>query len=275
MILLLRRNTGEQPINDGRDLMKEKRGQLIVVGIGPGAMDKMTFEAYRAMEECDVIAGYHVYVDLVRDSFPDKKFVTTTMRRETERCVQALEEAASGQKVAFICSGDAGVYGLAGLIWEVAQDYPDVEIDVIPGVTAALSGAACLGAPLIHDFALISLSDLMTPWEKIEKRLRMAAEGDFAIVLYNPSSHRRKEHLQKACDILLETLPGTRVCGTVRNIGREGEETRIYTLEELRNVHVDMFTTVFIGNSSTKRIGDKMVTPRGYAREKADGILEP
>ena len=230
--------------------MKEKRGQLIVVGIGPGAMDKMTFEAYRAMEECDVIAGYHVYVDLVRDSFPDKKFVTTTMRRETERCVQALEEAAAGQKVAFICSGDAGVYGLAGLIWEVAQDYPDVEIDVIPGVTAALSGAACLGAPLIHDFALISLSDLMTPWEKIEKRLRMAAEGD----------------------ILLETLPGSQVCGTVRNIGREGEETRIYTLEELRNVHVDMFTTVFIGNSSTKRIGDKMVTPRGYAREKADGI---
>ena len=190
-------------LKDGRKRMKEKRGQLIVVGIGPGAMDKMTFEAYRAMEECDVIAGYHVYVDLVRDSFPDKKFVTTTMRRETERCVQALEEAASGQKVAFICSGDAGVYGLAGLIWEVAQDYPDVEIDVIPGVTAA------------------------------------------------------------------------QVCGTVRNIGREGEETQIYTLEELRNVHVDMFTTVFIGNSSTKRIGDKMVTPRGYAREKADGILEP
>lgn len=228
----------------------------------------MTMEACRAMEESDVIAGYHVYVDLVRDRFPDKKFVTTAMRREEERCVQALQEAEKGQKVAFICSGDAGVYGMAGLIWEVAQDYPDVEIDVIPGVTAALSGAACLGAPLIHDFAVISLSDLMTPWEKIEKRLRMAAEGDFAIVLYNPSSHRRKDYLQKACDILLETLPGSRVCGTVRNIGRDGEEAHIYTLKELRETRVDMFTTVFIGNASTKRIGDKMVTPRGYARER-------
>ena len=248
--------------------MNGKKGQLTVVGIGPGAMDKMTFEAYRAMEQCDVIAGYHVYVDLVRDSFPDKKFVTTMMRREEERCVQALQEAAAGQKVAFICSGDAGVYGLAGLIREMAQDYPNVEIDTIPGVTAALSGAARLGAPLVHDFALVSLSDLMTPRETIEKRLRMAAEGDFAIVLYNPSSHRRKEHLRKACDILLEILPESRVCGTVRNIGREGEETHIYTLGELRNVRVDMFTTVFIGNASTKRIGDKMVTPRGYAREQ-------
>ncbi|MDO5132140.1 MAG: precorrin-3B C(17)-methyltransferase [Eubacteriales bacterium] len=254
--------------------MDEKKGKLTVVGIGPGAMDKLTFEAYRAMEECDVIAGYHVYVDLVRDSFPDKKIVSTAMRREEERCVQALEEAAAGRNVAFICSGDAGVYGLAGLIFEVAQDYPGVEIEVIPGVTAALSGAACLGAPLIHDFALISLSDLMTPWETIEKRLRMAAAGDFAIVLYNPSSHRRKEHLQKACEILLEILPENRVCGTVRNIGREGEETRIYTLGELRNVHVDMFTTVFIGNASTKRIGDKMVTPRGYARERGAGFGE-
>ena len=249
--------------------MKEKKGLLTVIGIGPGAADQMTVAARQAMEASDVIAGYHVYVDLVRDSFPDKKFITTAMRREEERCVQALKEAALGHKVAFICSGDAGVYGLAGLIWEAAQDYPDVEIEVIPGVTAALSGAACLGAPLVHDFVVISLSDLMTPWDKIEKRLRMAAEGDFVIVLYNPSSHRRKDHLRKACDILLETLPPGQICGTVRNIGREGEETHIYTLAELRETPVDMFTTVFIGNLSTRRIGDRMVTPRGYALEES------
>lgn len=245
-----------------------KKGKVTVIGMGPGQIAQMTMEAYRAIEESDVIAGYHVYVDLVRDRFPDKMIITTAMRREEERCALALQEAASGTDVAFICSGDAGVYGMAGLLYEMAQDYPSVEIEVIPGVTAALSGAARLGAPLIHDFALISLSDLMTPWEKIETRLRMAAEGDFVIVLYNPSSKKRADYLQRACDILLETLSPDQVCGTVRNIGREGEEARIYTLAELRNVQADMFTTVFIGNRSTKRIGNKMVTPRGYARER-------
>ncbi len=251
--------------------MEKKCGTLTVVGIGPGAAEKMTYEAVKAMEESDVIAGYHVYVDLVRDSFPDKRFLTTAMRREEERCRLALEEAAAGSNVAFICSGDSGVYGMAGLLFEMAQRTErggEIEIRVIPGITAALSGAACLGAPLIHDFAVISLSDLMTPWEKIEKRLRMAAEGDFAIVLYNPSSRRRSDYLRKACDILLETCSPGRICGTVRNIGRDGETTRICTLAELRETEVDMFTTVFIGNSTTKRIGDRMVTPRGYASER-------
>ena len=192
----------------------------------------------------------------------------TPMRREEERCARALREAAEGKKVVLICSGDAGVYGLAGLAIEMAAEFPEVEIRVVPGVTAALSGAARLGAPLIHDFAVISLSDLMTPWETIEKRLRMAAEGDLVIVLYNPSSRKRADYLQRACDILLETLPSEQVCGTVRNIGREGEETRICTLEELRGIQADMFTTVFVGKRSTKRIGDRMVTPRGYARER-------
>ena len=252
-----------------KEIKKEtNRGKVTVIGMGPGQFAQMTMEAYQAIEESDVIVGYQVYVDLVRDRFPDKKIITTAMRREEERCALALEEAASGADVAFICSGDAGVYGMAGLLYEMAQDYTSVEIEVIPGVTAALSGAARLGAPLIHDFALISLSDLMTPWEKIEKRLRMAAEGDFVIVLYNPSSKKRADYLQRACDILLETLSPDQVCGTVRNIGREGEEAHIYTLAELRNVQADMFTTVFIGNRSTKRIGNKMVTPRGYARER-------
>ena len=162
--------------------------------------------------------------------FPGNKNHHHDNAPEEEQGVLALEEAAAGSDVAFICSGDAGVYGMAGLIFEAARDYPSVDIQVIPGVTAALSGAARLGAPLIHDFALISLSDLMTGWEKILKRLRMAAEGDFALVLYNPSSKRRHDYLQKACDILLETLSPEQVCGTVRNIGRDGEETRIYTL---------------------------------------------
>lgn len=247
--------------------METKKGVLTVVGMGPGAEEKMTFEALQAMEESDCIAGYKVYVDLVRDRFPEKKFITTPMRREEERCALALAEAAAGNRVAFICSGDAGVYGMAGLIYEMGQEYPEVEIRVVPGITAALSGAACLGAPLIHDFALISLSDLMTPWEKIEKRLHMAAEGDFVIVLYNPSSKKRADYLQRACDILLKTCSPDRVCGLVRMIGREGEAASICTLAELRDTQVDMFTTVFIGNSSTRRIGDKMVTPRGYKRE--------
>ena len=245
-----------------------EKGSLAVVGIGPGAADMMTGEAFSAIEESDVIAGYQAYVDLVKEQFPGKEFLATPMRREEERCALALREAAEGKKVALICSGDAGVYGLAGLVLEMAAEFPEVEIRVVPGVTAALSGAARLGAPLIHDFAVISLSDLMTPWETIEKRLRMAAEGDLVIVLYNPSSRKRADYLQRACDILLETLPSEQVCGTVRNIGREGEETRICTLSELRGTQVDMFTTVFVGNRSTKRIGDRMVTPRGYARER-------
>ena len=245
-----------------------KAGRLTVVGTGPGAIDQMTIEAYRAIETSDVIAGYQVYTDLIRDRFPEKKVITTPMRREEERCALALQEAAQGLNVAFVCSGDAGVYGMAGLIYEMARDYPEVEVSVIPGVTAALSGAARLGAPLILDFVLISLSDLMTPWDKIERRLRAAAEGDFVIVLYNPSSKKRADYLQKACDILLEKLAPDQVCGTVRNIGRDGEEIHLYTLRELREVRVDMFTTVFIGNASTRNIGGKMVTPRGYARER-------
>ena len=247
------------------------KNALYIVSIPIGNPDDITLRAIKVLTDVDILVceEYRNGSRLMKQlGIKDKKIITTTMRREEERCILALEEAETGADVAFICSGDAGVYGMAGLIYETAQDYPDVEIQVIPGVTAALSGAARLGAPLIHDFALISLSDLMTSWEKIQKRLRMAAEGDFAIVLYNPSSRKRADYLQKACDILLETLSPDQICGTVRNIGRDGEETHIYTLAELRDVQVDMFTTVFIGNSSTKRIGGHMVTPRGYARER-------
>ena len=237
---------------------------LNVVGIGPGAWNKMTIEAAEALQGSDTIIGYTVYIDLVKEHLPGKEFLSTPMKKEVERCVMAFEEAEKGKTVSMVCSGDAGVYGMSGLMYEVGERYPDVKLRIIPGVTAALGGGAVLGAPLIHDFCLISLSDLLTPMEKIEKRLQAAAEADFCIVLYNPSSHKRKDYLQKACDILLQYRKPEIVCGIVENIGRDGETSRVLTLGELRNTDVNMFTTVFIGNSQTKNLNGKMVTPRGY-----------
>ena len=238
--------------------------KIYVVGIGPGAYEKMTVEAAEALKKSDMIIGYTVYVDLVKDHFPDKSFLTTPMTKEVDRCVLAFEEAKKGHVVSMICSGDAGVYGMAGLMYEVGEQYPEVELTIIPGVTAATGGAAVLGAPLIHDFCLISLSDLLTPWEKIEKRLLNAAEADFVICLYNPSSRKRKDYLQKACDLVLRYKSEDTVCGIVENIGRDGEGYRVMSLRKLRDTEVDMFTTVFIGNAQTKEIAGKMVTPRGY-----------
>lgn len=238
--------------------------KLYVVGIGPGEYDKMTLEAERVLKSCDVIAGYSVYVDLIKEHFADKEYIVTGMRQEEKRCDMALKAASQGKKTAVVCSGDAGVYGMAGLLMEMGVNYPDVEIKVVAGVTAALSGGAVLGSPLGHDFAVISLSDLMTPWEKIEERLKFAAAADFAVCIYNPSSRKRRDYLQKACDILLEYKSEETVCGYVWNIGREGENYKILSLSELRDTQVDMFTTVFIGNSQTKKIGNQMVTPRGY-----------
>ena len=235
-----------------------------MVGIGPGAYEEMTGAAISALENSDVIVGYTVYVDLVKEHFPGKAFLTTPMRKEVDRCVLAFEEAKKGQIVSMICSGDAGVYGMAGLMYEVGEKYPEVELEIVPGVTAALGGAAVLGAPLIHDFCLISLSDLLTPWEKIEKRLLGASQADFVICLYNPSSRKRHDYLQKACDLMMQYKSPDTVCGTVANIAREGETSQVMTLKELRDAKVDMFTTVFVGNSQTKNINGKMVTPRGY-----------
>ena len=240
------------------------KNKIYVIGMGPGAADAMSVKADRTLQECDTIIGYTVYVNLLKEAYPAKEYLTTTMTQEAKRCQMAFEEAEKGKKVAMVCSGDAGVYGMSGLMLEIGVDYPDVEVEVIPGVTAALSGGAVLGAPLTHDFAVISLSDRLTPWEKIETRLKLAAEADFSICLYNPSSKGRPDYLKRACDILLSVLPEDRICGTVENIGREGESRAIYTLKELRDTQVNMFTTVFIGNSMTKEIGGRMVTPRGY-----------
>lgn len=240
--------------------------KIYVVGIGPGAYDEMTGRAIRALEESDAIIGYTVYVNLVKDHFADKEFMTTPMKKEVDRCVLAFEEAKKGKTVSMICSGDAGVYGMAGLMYEIGEDYPDVELEIIPGVTAATGGASVLGAPLIHDFCLISLSDLLTPWEKIEARLLGASQADFVICLYNPSSRKRHDYLQKACDLMMQYKSPETVCGIVANIAREGEVSKVMTLKELRDTQVDMFTTVFIGNSQTREINGKMVTPRGYKR---------
>lgn len=237
--------------------------KLYVVGIGPGAPEDMTLRARSALEDAQVIAGYGVYVDLVKPMFPEKEYLTTAMRKESERCRMAIEAACEGKTVAMISSGDAGVYGMAGLIYELSQGR-NLQIEVVPGVTAALSGAAVLGAPLTHDFAVISLSDLLTPWEKIERRLEMAAAADFCIAIYNPSSIRRADHLRRACEILMRYASPDTVCGAVRNIGREGERTELMTLSEMKDYAADMFTTIFIGNSQTRVIDGRMVTPRGY-----------
>lgn len=238
--------------------------KLTVVGIGPGDYENMTVGADRALQACDVIIGYHVYVDLVKERYPGKEFLTTPMTREVERCQMALDLAREGKHVAMVCSGDSGIYGMAALIYELRGERPDPEVKIIPGLTAACSGAALLGAPLTHDFAVISLSDRLTPWEKIEKRLENAAEADLSIVIYNPASRGRPDHLRRACDILLRHLPGDRLCGIASQIGRVGERGRVLTLEALSTAETDMFCTVFIGNSMTKSISGKLVTPRGY-----------
>jgi len=238
--------------------------KLYVIGIGPGEYEQMTLKAIHAMEKSEVIIGYTVYVDLVKEHFPGKEFMTTPMKKEVDRCVMAFEEAKKGKVVSMICSGDAGVYGMSGLMYEVGVNYPEVELEIIPGVTAATGGAALLGAPLIHDFCLISLSDLLTPWEKIEARLLAAAQADFVVCLYNPSSKKRSDYLQKACDLMMQYKSPETVCGIVSYIGRDGEHYEVMDLKTLRDTKVDMFTTVWVGNSQTKEINGKMVTPRGY-----------
>ena len=172
--------------------------KVYVVGLGPGGIEQMTTRAINVLKQCDVIAGYHVYIDLIKEDFPGKEFLTNGMRKEVDRCKLAVDEAIKGKTVAMVSSGDAGLYGMAGIMYQVAAKYPELEVEVVPGVSAAFSGAAVLGAPLIADTCLISLSDLLTPWEKIEKRLDCASKGDFCIALYNPSSFKRFDYLQKA-----------------------------------------------------------------------------
>ena len=242
-------------------------GELYLVGIGPGSEAYMSAQARGVLARADVLCGYSTYIDLIKTHFPGKELYTTPMTQELERCSWAVAQAAAGKRVAVVCSGDSGVYGMAGPVLELCAGRRDVEVFVIPGITAAISGAALLGAPLMNDFCVISLSDRLTPWEIIEKRLIAAAQGDFVICLYNPSSKTRRDHLKRACDILLSQRDGETVCGWVRNIGRSGEQKKLLSLGELRSEEVDMFTTVFIGCSETRLIGEWMTTSRGYEKK--------
>jgi precorrin-3B C17-methyltransferase len=236
----------------------------MLVGIGPGNAANMTEACRNALLSADAIFGYTPYLALLKPLFPHKAFFGTPMKGEVARCRAALHLAAEGKVVSLVSSGDAGIYGMASLVYELSPEFPTVSIAVVPGITAALSGAALLGSPLGHDFAVISLSDLLTPWDLIERRLRAIAAGDLAICIYNPASNGRREHLKRSCDILLEILPPDRVCALVRNIGRADEGYTLTSLGELRTMHTDMHTTVFIGNANTRVINGKMVTPRGY-----------
>ncbi len=238
--------------------------KLYVVGIGPGEYEQMTLKAVRVLENSQLIVGYTVYIELIRPYFPNAEMMATPMMKEVERCRLALLAADQGRTVSMVCSGDSGVYGMAGLVLELAKNFPQVEVEMVPGVTAACGGAAVLGAPICHDFAVISLSDLLTPMETIERRLECAAQSDMVICIYNPSSKKRSDYLRRACEIVMKYKRPDTICGIARNIGRDGESSSVMTLEELKEMQVDMFTTVYIGNSSTRAERGFMITPRGY-----------
>jgi precorrin-3B C17-methyltransferase len=247
-----------------------------VVSLGPGFADYLIPRARQALAEAQVVVGYQTYIDLVRPWLTTQEVVATGMKAEVKRCQLALDRARGGQKVALVSSGDAGIYGMAGLVLEMCAVQGlrvgppggaapvDLHLEVIPGVPALAAGAALLGAPLMHDFVAISLSDLLTPWETIEKRLDLAAQGDFVIVLYNPKSKKRDWQLGAVQDLLLRHKdPGTPV-GIVSRAMRPGQTTRLTTLQDLTQTPVDMQTIVVVGNSQTFIYGDYMITPRGY-----------
>lgn len=242
--------------------------RVYIIGIGPGNIGGMTHEAKDALLSCGLIVGYRAYVDLVAPLLPEAEVFSNGMRQETERCLYALRRASGGCTTGIVCSGDSAVYGMAGLVFQLAGTFPDVEIVPVPGVTAALSGGALLGSPLSCDFAVVSLSNLLTPQETIEARLRAAASGDLALALYNPMSRNRPSALSRACSVLLESLPAERPCGYVRNVGRSGQSAKVCTLLELRSAALDMFCTAFVGSSCTRRVmrggHEYLVTERGY-----------
>lgn len=240
-------------------------GKLYVVGFGPGGYEHMTAKAIDVIEKADVVTGYTTYVDLLKEYFPDKRYIATPMMQEVKRCEMAVEEAGKGQTVAMVSSGDSGIYGMAGIVYQVAAEKgADVEIETVPGVTAASAAASVLGAPLMHDFAVISLSDLMTPLERIMKRVDCAGQGDMIVCLYNPKSKKRTGYVEQAADILMKYQSADTPVGIVRNAGRRDESSVITTLGELKHAEIDMFSVVIIGNSQTYVKNGKMITPRGY-----------
>ena len=237
------------------------------MGIGPGSIEDMSGRAQRALEQSDYIVGYDTYLKLIQPLLAGKEIVGTGMMQEIERCRRAVELAGEGKTVAVVSSGDPGIYGMAGLVLELAQQAPEgkqPDVKVIPGISAVSAAAAVLGAPLMHDFAVISLSDLLTPWEVIVKRLEAAAASDFVVALYNPKSMRRTEQIKEARRIMLANRPETTPVGIVTNASREGETAVISNLADFLQEDIAMFSLVIIGNSRTFVQDGKMITPRGY-----------
>ncbi len=238
--------------------------KIFAVGIGPGDLEYLAPRAKEVLLASDVIVGYTTYVDLVADLIKGKEVISTGMKSETERCQMAIDEAKKGKNVSVISSGDAGIYGMTSLLYEMTENLEGIEIEGVAGITAAIAAGVTLGSPLSNDFAVISLSDLLTPWETIEKRLEAVSSCDMVVCLYNPSSHKRNDYLEKACKISLKYKPQDTWCGYVRNALRQDSAFEVCTLGELQSARVDMFTTVIIGNASTKVIKGKLVTTRGY-----------
>lgn len=240
------------------------KGRLTVVGFGPGGREDMTIRADRAISNADIVTGYITYVNLIKNYYPGKTFKSTGMRSEVERCRLAIQDTLAGKRVVMVCSGDSGIYGMAGLIYQLVESMDaKIDIDVVPGVTAASTAAAILGAPLMHDLSLISLSDYLTPLDLIMKRVDKAAESDMIICLYNPKSDQR-DHLGEAVEIMMRHRSPDTVVGIVREAGRKDQSKRITSLGKLAEEDVDMLCVVIVGNSKTYVSDGKMITPRGY-----------
>lgn len=240
-------------------------GTLYVVGFGPGGYEHMTEKAIDVITHADVVTGYTTYIDMLKEYFPDKQYLATPMMQEVKRCRMAVEEAMKDQTVAMVSSGDSGIYGMAGIIYQVAEEMQaEIKIETVPGVTAASAAASVLGAPLMHDFAVISLSDLMTPLDLIMKRVDCAGQGDMIVCLYNPKSKKRVDYVEKAAEILMKYRKPETPVGIVRHAGRKEEESILTSLSELKDAKIDMFSIVIVGNSQTYIKNGKMITPRGY-----------
>ncbi|AWI06575.1 precorrin-3B C(17)-methyltransferase [Clostridium drakei] len=236
-------------------------GKLYVVGIGPGGLDYMTVKSVKALEESDIIVGYTKYIEFIKPIIKDKVVFSTGMRGEVERCKKALE-LSKDKVVSIVSTGDAGIYGMAGLILEMKNDE---DVEIIPGVTASSAAASVVGAPLMHDNCNISLSDLMTPYDLIKKRVELAAQGDFIISLYNPKSNGRPLYLKECMELIKKYRSGDTPVAVVKNALRDGEEKTLFTIDSFDDSNVDMFSIVIIGNTKSYIKDNKFVTPRGYS----------
>jgi len=272
-----------QTIHPKRD-HSHRPNQLFVVGIGPGDLNHLTKRAIDVLAAVDVVAGYTTYIDLIRPLIEEKEIISTGMTKEVKRVEAAIEQAQDGRLCAIVSSGDPGIYAMAGLVFETCKiknikiappgfDTSNriteglLQVEVVPGIPALCSGASLLGAPLTHDFATISLSDLLTPWEVIEKRIEAAAKADFVIVMYNPKSKKRTWQLEKAQQILLSHRDNNTPVGIVVSAMRSEQDIRIVPLSQLHEAHVNMQTTVFVGSSQSSQYLDFMITPRGYTQK--------